>query len=81
MLNRISDWCNIDLSLGLNTFVERAYVWSEGYNILIRYDAVSEDRFESLISTIKRLNKHWKLVERANEPFFLIYSSCDENTI
>jgi hypothetical protein len=78
MLNQISDCCNIDLSLGLNTFVERAYVWTEGYNILIRYNAVSEDCFESLISAIKRLNKHWKLVERADEPFFLIYSSNDE---
>lgn len=77
LLYQISDCCKSDLYLGLNAFVERAYVWSEGYNILIRYDAVSDDSFERLISIIKKLDKHWKLVERAEEPFFMIYALGD----
>jgi hypothetical protein len=78
LLNRISNCCKLDLNLGLNAFIERASVWSEGYNILIRFDAIYEGSFERLISTIKKLDKHWRLVERAEEPFFLIYGKNDE---
>jgi len=74
LFDLISDSCDLDLILGLNAFIERAYVWSEGYNILIRYDAINEDSFERFISILKGLNKLWRLVERADEPFFLIYN-------
>ena len=74
LLDLISDGCELDLILGLNAFIERAYVWSEGYNILIRYDAVNEDYFEYFTSVLKDFNKLWRLVERADESFFLIYS-------
>jgi len=75
LLDLVSFRCELDLVLGLNAFIERAYVWSEGFNILIRYDAVNEDSFEFFISVLKDFNKLWRLVERADEPFFLIYSS------
>ena len=74
LLDLLSDCCELDLVIGLNTFIERAYVWSEGFNILVRYDAVNEDNFERFISILKDANKLWRLVERADEPFFLIYN-------
>lgn len=59
--------------VGLSVFLERASVWSGNYDILIRFEALDEDNFECLVSTIERLNKCWKVVEIADESFFMIY--------
>jgi hypothetical protein len=48
-------------------------VWFGGDSMLIRLEAIDEVNFDSLLSTIRRLNKDWEITKVIGESFLKIY--------
>jgi hypothetical protein len=48
-------------------------VWFGGDSMLIRLEAIDEVNFDSLLSTIRRLNKEWEITKVIGESFLKIY--------
>ena len=48
-------------------------VWFGGDSMLIRLEAINEVNFDSLLSTIRRLNKDWEITKVIGESFLKIY--------
>jgi len=48
-------------------------VWFGGDSMLIRLEAIDEVNFDSLLSTIRRLNKDWEITRVIGESFLKIY--------
>lgn len=48
-------------------------VWFGGDSMLIRLEAIDEVNFDTLLSTIRRLNKDWEITKVIGESFLKIY--------
>jgi len=48
-------------------------VWFGDESMLIRLEAIDEVNFDSLLSTIRRLNKDWEITKIIGESFLKIY--------
>jgi hypothetical protein len=59
----------------INCFKEKLYdtIWLGIHSILIRLEAINEDNFECLISTIERQHKEWEITKIIDESFLKIY--------
>jgi hypothetical protein len=48
-------------------------IWLGIHSILIRLEAINDDNFECLISTIERQHKEWEITKIIDESFLKIY--------
>jgi len=62
------------LNITKNCFKEKLYdtIWLGINSILIRLEAINEDNFEFLISTIERQHKEWEITKIIDESFLKI---------
>jgi hypothetical protein len=58
----------------IQSFKNRLYdfVWINSNSMLIRLEAINEENFDSLISTIERLEKDWEITKIIGESFLKV---------
>jgi len=58
----------------IKSFKNKLYdvVWVNSSSMLIRLEAINEENFESLMSTIERLKKNWEITKIIGESFLKV---------
>lgn len=59
----------------IHSFRNRLYdvVWINGSSLLIRLEAINEENFDCLMSTIERLDKDWEVTKIIGESFLKVF--------